>query len=231
MGVNATPQQPAARVRVFGGSDYKALQAKAEAGGLVNLDDSLLFGGTEKDGSKPGTSVPPLDASFSTYLGEQLEDFTASPIKGGFHPTAHLSDADVARRFYRDTWCQTVLGLSLFKLGNLSAEALAADDALHIADAEQASRHPPELNDLGRQVTYLNQRIEYLSRKLSALAATDINSAKTEAYQQKSSPSPERVSASTHRSHRSAVIDLKSFTASESKEKRIATLDTLSTAL
>ena len=124
LGADTVPSQPAPRIKVFGGSDYKALQAKAEAGGLVNLDDSLLFGGTEQEASRPGVGSTPVESSFLTYLSEKIEDFTASPVKGGLHSTAHLSSSDSAKRFDKDAWCRTVLGLDTFKLGDLETEDL-----------------------------------------------------------------------------------------------------------
>ena len=176
----ATPE-----ARVYGGSSYKVLQAKAALGGLVNLDDSLLFGGANSSPSSRGLGAKPLqtEADFSSYLNNQIEDFTASPIGGGIHFTAHLSESTGSedggsRNSPTDNPYQTVLDIKTFKLSDLTAEDSAY---LESADSSTTDRNVDRddsvaeemagLGDLGKQVTYLNQKIEHLSQKLAELMA------------------------------------------------------------
>ena len=184
----ASPTPVSSTVKVFGGEDYKAMQARAQAGGLVNLDDSLLFGGTErsKGTSKQGNSAS--DSEFLIWLAQPLEDFTLSPIPGGWHPTAHLeSTANMVGSMQR-----TVLGIDSFKLDALELEhidsetetpksTVYADSAYSDSASESEAISPAALDDLieegadematldllGKQVSHLNKRIEFLTKRLA----------------------------------------------------------------
>jgi len=170
--------------RVYGGYDYKALQSKAAEGGLVNLDDALLFGGIDSDTNRKGPTAgrgvnsrdkAPKAFDYESYLSEPLEDFTASPIKGGFHPTAHLySDSS------QSDLC-TVLDATAFNLSGLTEEALAEEALAEEALAELAESRAvtidgingenSELGDLTKQISQLSQEIEYLNTRLAELSA------------------------------------------------------------
>ncbi len=194
---NPQSQQATPQVKVYGGSSYKALQAKAAAGGLVNLDDTLLFGGTDKKSSKglSGNQSLQLDIDFLlSFLSNPIEDFTVSPIPGGIHPTAHLSEsahgelsdkAAVPNRLGGRAWHRAVLDIDTFKLGDLTraerrhpaAQPVAATlNSPEVAKdaAGDAAKEPAEFSDLSKQVAYLNQRIDYLSKKLAELTAVEL---------------------------------------------------------
>lgn len=233
------PIPPAvSKKKVYGGADYKALQSRAQAGGLVNLDDWLLFGGADSDPSASHSSAkqPQLD-SFSSYLSERLQDFTASPIPGGFHATAHVMKSSLAgKRQHR-----TVLGIKDFKLGNLTSDEVAAD--VPISSTVQgaiSTDKPVALDDLSKQVVYLNQQIEYLSQKLAALSKNDARGDRAT----ESSKAKEAAAENKERSHSPikgqtkewspTVLSTEVSTFGESTrlpDERVATLESLSKAL
>ena len=244
-GEPTAPIQPT-EVKVYGGADYKAMQARAQAGGLVNLEDTLLFGGTEQPiaGKKNKSALATAETDFLVGLSQPLEDFTCSPIPGGWHPTAHLSEAiaEVSKRH------QTVLDIDCFKLDELETESLNTDYAEELqADVqlapesvavetvatEQVHRTEDEademavLDTLGKQVSYLNQRIEFLSKKLAAMTSEE----RAIASETNELVSNHKMS-SRHR-HHSVVPGIEAFTLSEDRkhEKRLATLDSLVSAI
>ncbi|MFK8184064.1 MAG: hypothetical protein AB8B99_11880 [Phormidesmis sp.] len=243
-------------VKVYGGADYKAMQARAQAGGLVNLDDSLLFGGAENSAAKKDRKAASisLDQTFLVSFSEPLEDFTASPIPGGWHPTAHLDASELAA----DAWQQTVLDIDSFKLNDLSedlaedvadpateenhdlvvksadladsdlAESDSADGHAYAAQMEtqeivDSAEEMAALNALGKQVSYLNRRIEFLSKKLA-----EITTAETDVAQ----ASGNRTLAGQE-GRSSVVLALDAFELSEGRtaEKRLATLEPLVKAI
>jgi len=201
---------PNAAVKVYGGADYKAMQARAQAGGLVNLEDDLLFGGAEKSAAgkkRRAVSAAKSESDFLIWLAQPLEDFTCSPVPGGWHPTAHLDEAS------QESECQTVLGTDSFELSDLelsdphSESDVAVDSApeaghkLEVSSEQdealpsQLSTKIPEdgnepadseladLDTLGKQVTHLNRRIEFLSKKLAVMAQAEsaqVNRSKAE---------------------------------------------------
>jgi hypothetical protein len=242
------PPRPQANTQgkvVYGGSHYKALQAKAAAGGLVNLDDTLLFGGTDKTIAKGSSRAQPLqtDADFASYLSHPIEDFTASPIPGGIHFTAHLSET--AREGTGSNsgcdraWHQAVLDIETFKLSDLTLEdavdlregqVATSDNSVAVAmETDPAAANPAEFNDLGQQVTYLTQRIDYLSQKLAELTTAELPnhhqpSAITPVDQNRSPSVRNPVVQST------VLLGIEALQLSETAqraEKRVATLDSL----
>ncbi len=250
---------PASQKKVYGGSDYKALQARAQAGGLVNLDDWLLFGGADKDKPIGGDlSIQRSQASshLSSYLSEQLQDFTASPIPGGFHATLHIAQSSSAQQDQH----QTVLGVDVFKLSDLTADSildLVDERAVKEATEKQAearektgvepvevfrsspeavsNNQPAALDELSKQVIYLNQRIEYLSQKLAMLDEDGLAGDRTHPPQ---AITATKANGTRSRSHTKGwspvVLGTEVFTLAESAsspQKRVATLESLSKAL
>ena len=276
---------PTSAIKVYGGDDYKAMQARAQAGGLVNLEDDLLFGGTEKSAAKGAKTTALPEPNFLDWLTQPLEDFTRSPVPGGWHPTAHL---DEASQRSVDAWCQSVLGIDSFKLTELetgeletgeletgeleTGEDLRHEGALYTEHhTEHSTEHHTEhstehqsgeaannkdttpqgsacdddnralqtsnqapvavneadgselaaLDTLGKQVTYLNQRIEFLSKKLAEMtgAETSVNGNRQQ------TPNRHRRS--------SVVLGIDTFDLSDetASERRLATLKPLASAL
>ncbi len=232
------------QVRVYGGSSYKALQAKAAAGGLVNLDDSLLFGGTDKDPRQKSVahqSSHSLEPDFLGYLGSEIEDFTASPIKGGLHYTAHIDDDKAASRLSQEASMRTVLDIAAFKLGDLMDEEMVEPAESRVDTLDSVDGGTAELVDLSAQITQLNQRIEYLSKKLSELTAIEPFEVNNEASRRSAYAASNGQSSSNghangssgrrpstfNRNRNPVVLDIKTIQLSESVqivEKRVATL-------
>ena len=194
------PLSPSHVKKVYGGSHYKALQSKAAAGGLVNLDDALLFGGADINTAHLGAASKRLqDDDFLNYQSGEIEDFTASPIPGGLHTTAYLSEANATGEA-RDAWRQTVLAIEMFRLKGLVDEGAVEIPKTRIdpipvsssvdqnnADSEAqtvtqtVAQTDDELSQLSEQISYLNQKVEYLSGKIA-----ELNSSKA----QRLEPSP-----------------------------------------
>ncbi|MEM6451313.1 MAG: hypothetical protein AAF703_13460 [Cyanobacteria bacterium P01_D01_bin.105] len=241
----ALEAQPQA-AKVYGGANYKAMQSRAQAGGLVNLEDSLLFGGTETAMAKSTQKVnsPALEPDLFGWLSKPLEDFTCSPIPGGWHPTAYLDNSEPAN----DAKYQTVLSIDSFKLTDIETAFSRQDDdeaKNWPADSQDLSDELLDLTDtqqgqydwhnfgqtdfqgadsegehtalaiLGKQVVYLHQQIEFLSKKLAAVTTGD-------------------GSVASQQQHRNFVVlnlDKVELSIKSPTEPRLATLDALDKAL
>lgn len=249
--------QKSSAVKVYGGADYKAMQARAQAGGLVNLEDDLLFGGAEKSATKKGQKAVSgrFELELLFQLSQPLEDFTASSIPGGWHPTAYLGESEQRT----DEPYQTVVGIDDFKLSDLDISSLEptsednvleemlgektlgektlendlksaerGDDLLALKQLGNAGQAElADLDALGRQVSYLNQRIEFLSRQLAAMAGVEASRSASRDLAHPASSGGQETAAHPFRS--SVVLRLSDFETAEEggSERRVATLEPL----
>lgn len=152
--------------KVYGGSDYKALQSRAAAGGLVDLDDTLLFGGAE-DKSSPlsiGNAPPGADngqMAVLEYLLALPSDFTLTKPKDN---RAILDDFSwLEKPAFIPT--QAVIDARNFQV---------VEQPKPQTQTLQPQRDPAgpsdsaELKALTQKIDQLHQRIEYLSKRLAS---------------------------------------------------------------
>ncbi|MEO1681805.1 MAG: hypothetical protein AAFS06_00915 [Cyanobacteria bacterium J06631_12] len=150
----------------------KVARDSAAAVGLLDLNDTLLFGGDHEDLSCVDpfvafqSSVKP--AEVLDYLSHQISAFTVERLKHNFPITTHL---DVLNRVEPPAY-GTVLESQFFRLKDLLAdEDREAENSAELSSSDSLS--PPsadldavEIHALSKQVQDLNKKIEYLSRKL-----------------------------------------------------------------
>jgi len=165
----ANPAMTPAPGRVYGGSDYKALQSRAAAGGLVDLEDTLLFGGAEDKSSSLsiGNAPPGVDSNpmaVLEYLITLPSDFTLTKPEGN---RAILDDFSwLERPAFLPT--QAVIDARNFQVVEQPSPQTQAVQPRN----EQAARsESEELKALTQKIDQLHQRIEYLSKRLASLDA------------------------------------------------------------
>lgn len=165
---NFNPAAASSR-RVYGGSDYKALQSRAAAGGLVDLEDTLLFGGAE-DKSSPlsiGNAPPGVDnnpGAVLEYLLTLPSDFVLTKPEGN---RAILDDFSWLERPDFVT-IRAVLDARDFKVIEQPSPQTQTVQPRH----DQASANDSaELKALTQKIDQLHQRIEYLSERLASFDA------------------------------------------------------------
>ncbi len=155
-------------------TDSKLARDSAAAVGLIDVNDTLLFGGDHQNLAATDPFIdditgPNNDTGVLSYLSQQVSAFTVSELKSGFpintDPRA-INRPDPLRH-------RTVLDLHSFKLGALDEEFIAPKKAeLNTSQATQlaaGATQTPEMNALSQQVNALNQRISELSRKLAQI--------------------------------------------------------------
>ena len=158
--VHTSPSKQTAR-----SADSAAARASAASVGLLDIGDTLLFGGAHKDLSSIDPYVMQIDDSkvyTLTYLLQHLSAFTVAQLENGFPNT----DPRVVNRPDLPKY-QTVLEDSSFQLSGL-------DNIDGPAVSESRSVLPnTELNitSLSDQIRQLNAKVEYLSKKLERAAA------------------------------------------------------------
>ena len=161
----------------------KVARDSAAAVGLLDLNDTLLFGGDHEDLSCVDpfvafqSSVRP--AEVLDYLSHQVSAFTVERLKHNFPITTHL---EVLNRVAPPAY-GTVLESQFFRLKDLLAEedseaentaepgAASSSDSL---PAPSADLDATEIHALSKQVQDLNKKIEYLSRKLEEASGSEI---------------------------------------------------------
>lgn len=149
-------------------ADGKKARDNAASVGLIDLNDTLLFGGDRHD---LASTDPFVDDSHSpdgsseigviSYISQQISAFTVSKLKNGF---PYNTDPKIINRANPPNR-STVLGLKDFKLGNLTA--LDEDPPAARQTQPPRSASNSELSALSQQVKMLNRKIADLSQKLA----------------------------------------------------------------
>ncbi|MEL6854202.1 MAG: hypothetical protein AAFO83_03735 [Cyanobacteria bacterium J06607_13] len=182
-------QPPASAPRLSARSGHfpvntgKVARDSAAAVGLLDLNDTLLFGGDHEDLSCVDpfvafqSSVRP--AEVLDYLSHQVSAFTVERLKHNFPITTHL---DVLNRVDPPAY-GTVLQSQFFKLKDRLTEAISesenvaepgpssSSDSLSVPSANLEA---VEIQALSKQVQDLNKKIEYLSRKLEETSGSEM---------------------------------------------------------
>lgn len=178
-----TPQQPPRRTpgaspkvsapsgpKVYGGSDYKALQARAAAGGLVDLEDTLLFGGADNKSAASKRKNAPIGAEESIatileFLTTQPSEFTLTKPEGN---RAILDDfSHLERPDFIET--KAVIDARTFTVVEPVQEPKNNAQTLPPQSGQNGANGTQELKHLTQQIDQLHQRIEYLSKRLASL--------------------------------------------------------------
>ncbi|MEL7224016.1 MAG: hypothetical protein AAGL17_03925 [Cyanobacteria bacterium J06576_12] len=154
--------------------DSKLARDNAAAVGLIDTDDTLLFGG---DHQNLAVTDPFIDSSHQSesetgvlsYITQQVSAFTVSKLKSGF---PNNTDPRVINRPDPPKH-KTVLDIQSFQLGDLDEDSTARPQA----SLQSMPQQQPEIGTLSQQVDILNQKIAELSKKLAQVTQeqTDAN--------------------------------------------------------
>ncbi|MEL6351016.1 MAG: hypothetical protein AAFR58_04570 [Cyanobacteria bacterium J06627_28] len=140
----------------------KLARDSAAAVGLLDINDTLLFGGDHEDLSCVDPFITQVEAPSSgvfTYLKQQVSAFKVSKLVSNSPINTNLSVLNRPDSPIRET----ILGNGDFQLGTLTEEP---EEAPPISAQPAAEPDTVQVADLSRQVQALNQKIEYLSKKL-----------------------------------------------------------------
>jgi hypothetical protein len=172
----AKSESPDQLVTVYGGAQYKAMNAKAAAGGLVDLADKLLFGGADNSEAMLQDKAS-HDAMVLAYLTEQVSAFTIADIKTGIYSLAELNSTEPAQPLAR-----AVLNANRFEvcearrqLQTTAIHQSAVTGLRQLASPVTASRADgpsadDDLMSLSNQIGELYQKINSLSQKIATLS-------------------------------------------------------------
>ena len=155
-------------------SDSKTARDSAAAVGLIDINDTLLFGGDHQNLASTDPFVSDSDTESDdtgvlAYLSQQISAFTVSKLKSGF---PNNTDPKVINRPDPPKH-KTVLDVQTFQLSELDKEEPTSEQNHQIATTATPKQNPtgtsastPEINILSQQVNALNQKIAELSQKL-----------------------------------------------------------------
>lgn len=142
----------------------KTARDSAAAVGLLDLSDTLLFGGDHGDLScidpfinQNGTG----SVGVLTYLSQQVSAFTVDRLSHNLPistNTAVLNKKDEPKRL-------TVLGLKFFKLSDLT-EDVEPETTVPTSPAQEGHHEADEVAQLTQQLHLLHRKVDDLSRKL-----------------------------------------------------------------
>ena len=143
--------------------------------GLIDISDTLLFGGDRPDLISADPFIPLGGESHLpgvlAYLTKQISAFTVDRLQNGF---PHNTDPRVLNRLDPPKR-KTVLDAESFKLGdltNLEPELKAKTRKGLVGQSHRPSQDAAEISVLSQQVEDLNRKIAYLSQKLAQVADT-----------------------------------------------------------
>ncbi|MEL7350801.1 MAG: hypothetical protein AAF171_13715 [Cyanobacteria bacterium P01_A01_bin.116] len=158
----SSPRKSAQGPQVFSGADYKSLQSRAAAGGLVDLEDTLLFGGTENPSTVSPLSNAPAGAHNS--LGEMLEYLSTQPSNFKLtKPEGNKAILDDFSYLKRPKLMET---LAVIDARNFRVIEPQAEKRTSITSKQTDAN---ELKGLTQKINQLNKKIEFLSEKLATL--------------------------------------------------------------
>jgi len=151
-------------------SDGKAARASAASVGLLDIDDTLLFGGAHGEISLADPYVEQLEDSpvyILAYLGQQVSAFTVTQLQNGFPNNA---DPNVINRPDSPKY-HTVLEINSFQLSELDSRGKVAARSTQpmqpsTKQALEEHSNTSELDGLNAQIQDLNAQLEYLRSKL-----------------------------------------------------------------
>ena len=155
---------------MYGGSDYKAMQARAAAGGLVDLEDTLLFGGADNKNAASKRKNAPIGAEESIatileFLTTQPSEFTLTKPEGN---RAILDDfSHLERPDFIET--KAVIDARTFTIVEPVQETEDSAQTLPPQSGDNGANGTHELKQLTQQIDQLHQRIEHLSKRLASL--------------------------------------------------------------
>lgn len=147
-------------------SDSKVARDSAAAVGLIDISDTLLFGGDHQNLASTDPFISEShpqgsETGILSYLSQQVSAFTVDELQNGF---PHNTDPKVINRPDPPKHA-TVLGLQHFKLGKLDEKAAIPSQQTDNGNARSTTE--PEINALSQQVNDLNRKIAELSQKLA----------------------------------------------------------------
>ncbi len=156
-------------------NDGKASRASAASVGLLDIDDTLLFGGAHGEISLADPYVEQIEDSpiyILAYLSQQVSAFTIAQLQNGFPNNA---DPTVINRSDPPKY-HTILESDSFQLSGLDnrSKAAAKGSQLMQADTESTqdkSSAVDELEGLNTQIQDLNAQLEYLRNKINQVIA------------------------------------------------------------
>ncbi len=164
--VSTAPAKPAARSVDRG----TAARTSAAAVGLLDINDTLLFGGTHGDISAVDPYTTQIDNNevyTLRYLLQHLAAFTVVQLQNGF---PYNADPKVISWPGRPKY-QTILDIDSFELKDL-------DDTDKLAEQESPPMPPSiqtnaelDMDELSAQIRALNAKVEYLSSRLEQVAS------------------------------------------------------------
>ncbi|MEO0646482.1 MAG: hypothetical protein AAFZ17_10070 [Cyanobacteria bacterium J06650_10] len=172
-----TPAPAARSVPAFSAAADHEKRARDSAAsvGLIDITDTLLFGGDRPDLVSTDPFIAQGNETNSpavlSYLTKQISAFTVDRLQSGF---PHNTDPRVINRSDPPKR-KTVLDIENFELGQLEAFAeepkkLPAQEVM--PQESMASQEAADISMLSQQVEDLNRKIAYLSQKLAQVADT-----------------------------------------------------------
>ncbi|MEM8503329.1 MAG: hypothetical protein AAF716_09275 [Cyanobacteria bacterium P01_D01_bin.1] len=155
--------------------DGKAARASAASVGLLDIDDTLLFGGTHGEISLADPYVMQIEDSpvyILAYLSQHVSAFAVAQLRNGFPNNAA---PEVINRPDPPAY-QTVLESNSFKLSDLDghskvglehSQSVQTTSDLDLGEGSDED----SLNGLNAQIKNLNAQLEYLRQKLEQAVA------------------------------------------------------------
>jgi len=164
-----THQKPVLTAPVNSG---KSARDSAAAVGLIDINDTLLFGGDHQNLASTDPFISDSnpqnnDTGVLSYLSQQVSAFTVGKLQSGF---PNNTDPKVIHRPDPPKH-KTVLAIRDFKLSQLDSEDPSAQQnqqtTMNNTRAQNVAANAPEFKALSQQVNALNRQIADLSQKLA----------------------------------------------------------------